>query len=77
MSDISRGFNYLKTSNKFLNITPHPRAVEIADYEFFWNEGDALTPFGSDEGHISLLEVKNWIEKNPNTAYNGFSLHGM
>lgn len=67
MSDISKGFNYLKNSDKFCNIIPHPRAVEIADYEFFWNDGDVLAPFGSDEGHISLLEVKNWIEKNPNS----------
>lgn len=67
MSDISKGFNFLETSDEFCGITPHPRAVEIADYEFFWNDGDALTPFGSDEGHISLLEVKKWIDSHPDS----------
>jgi uncharacterized protein YfeS len=43
----------------------HPRALELAPEDFFWSEGDDLSPFGSDEGHIALSECREWRKENP------------
>jgi len=43
----------------------HPRAVELAPEPFFWDCGDELAPFGSDEGHTALGEFLGWRKKHP------------
>lgn len=43
----------------------HARALELAPEDFFWNCGDELAPFGSDEGDMALREWREWRQENP------------
>lgn len=43
----------------------HPRAIELVPEEFFWDCGDDLAPFGSDEGHTALEEWREWRRQSP------------
>ncbi|TGE25133.1 hypothetical protein E5K00_08020 [Hymenobacter aquaticus] len=43
----------------------HPRALELAPEDFFWDCGDELAPFGSDEGDMALSEFREWRKENP------------
>jgi uncharacterized protein YfeS len=43
----------------------HPRALELAPEDFFWNCADELAPFGSDEGDMALREFRDWRKENP------------
>lgn len=43
----------------------HPRALELAPEDFFWNCVDELGPFGSDEGDMALSEWREWRQENP------------
>ncbi|WP_035375060.1 hypothetical protein [Pseudoduganella violaceinigra] len=45
----------------------HPRALEIIPDDFFWDCGDDLAPFGSDEGDMALAEYRDWRKANPAT----------
>jgi len=45
----------------------HPRAIEIIPDEFFWDCGNELAPFGSDEGDMALAEWRTWRQENPNS----------
>ncbi|WP_413862327.1 hypothetical protein [Methanobrevibacter sp. UBA417] len=56
----------MNVSNDFYGETPSPKAIEIADYEFFWDCVDQLAPFGSDEGYMAFVELCDWREDNPN-----------
>lgn len=42
----------------------HPRAIELAPEDFFWNSYDELAPFGSDEGDMALAEFREWRAEN-------------
>ncbi len=44
--------------------TAHPRALELAPEDFFWNSYDELAPFGSDEGDMALAEYREWRTEN-------------
>ncbi|MFN5982312.1 MAG: hypothetical protein ACK46Y_04030 [Fluviicola sp.] len=44
----------------------HPRAIELAPEDFFWDCVDELAPFGSDEGDTALAEYRDWRDENPN-----------
>lgn len=65
MKNTDKGYDYLKVSNDFYGETPNPRAVEIADYEFFWDCVDQLAPFGYDEGYMAFAELCDWKNDNP------------
>ncbi len=43
----------------------HPRALELAPEDFFWDCVDELGPFGSDEGDTALSEFREWRKENP------------
>lgn len=43
----------------------HARAKEIIPDAFFWDCGDELSPFGSDEGDMALREFRDWRKANP------------
>ncbi|MBZ9570183.1 hypothetical protein KQY27_01295 [Methanobrevibacter sp. TMH8] len=65
MDNINEGYNYLNISKDFYGVIPHNRAIEIANYEFFWDCVDELAPFGSDEGYMAFIELNDWIIENP------------
>ncbi len=44
----------------------HSRARELISEKFFWDNGDELAPFGSDEGDTALAEFRQWRKNNPN-----------
>lgn len=44
----------------------HPKSLELATEDFFWNPADELSPFGSDEGFTALEEYREWRKRNPN-----------
>lgn len=46
----------------------HPRALELAPEEFFWDCVDELAPFGSDEGDMALSEWRAWRQENPTAS---------
>ncbi|MCC7553416.1 MAG: hypothetical protein KO202_02825 [Methanobacteriaceae archaeon] len=66
MNDTDEGYNFLNVSKDFFGVKPHKRAIEIANYEFFWNNIDELCPFGSEEGYIAFIELNDWFIDNPN-----------
>lgn len=43
----------------------HQRALELVPEDFFWDCGDELAPFGSDEGDTALSEFREWRVENP------------
>src|SRR6185369_12225223 len=45
----------------------HPRALQLIPDEFFWDCGDELAPFGSDEGATALEEFREWRCNNPSS----------
>lgn len=65
MDGVEKGYDYLNEHILFYGEIPHRRAVEIADYEFFWDNLNELAPFGSEEGYISFMELSEWLRNNP------------
>ncbi|KZX15347.1 hypothetical protein MBCUT_15610 [Methanobrevibacter cuticularis] len=65
MDNIEKNYDYSKVSEDFYDIIPHKKAIEIANYEFFWDCVDELAPFGSDEGYIAFAELCDWVKDNP------------
>ena len=57
----------MEDNTLFYGEIPHRRAVEIADYEFFWDNLNELAPFGSEEGYIAFTELAQWMRNNPRT----------
>jgi uncharacterized protein YfeS len=64
--------NYQYDEEDFYGILPHPRAIELAHYGFFWSSIDELAPFGSDEGYDGLTSYQDWKEINPNGRLKNF-----
>lgn len=62
---LKEGYDYSKVAKYFYGEIPHERAIEIANYEFFWNVSDDLTPFGSEDAYISFDEFCRWLRENP------------
>ena len=46
----------------------HPRAKELMLEGFFWDVGDELGPFGSDEGWDAYYEWRDWRSAAPNKS---------
>ncbi|MDX2174244.1 MAG: hypothetical protein SFY56_14170 [Bacteroidota bacterium] len=46
----------------------HPRAIELLPDEFFWNNFNQLTPFGSDQGDEALAEFRAWRKINSKSS---------
>lgn len=67
MKQLEKGYNYLDKNAYFFGEIPNHRAVEIADYKFFWDATDDLAPFGCEEAYIAFCEISDWIAENPNT----------
>ena len=67
MKQLEKGYNYLDKNAYFFGEIPNVRAVEIADYKFFWDATDDLSPFGCEEAYIAFCEISDWIVENPNT----------
>ncbi len=58
-----RGYTY--DEDEFYDgISVHLRAIDVADYEFFWDPVNEMAPFGSDEGYTALAEFVDWRKKN-------------
>ena len=66
MEQLEKGYNYLEYNNYFFGEIPNSRAVEIADYKFFWDTSDELSPFGCEEAYIAFCELCDWLIDNPN-----------
>ena len=49
-----KGYDFSKVSSDFFGVKPSKKVLEIADYEFFWDTGDQLAPFGSEEAERSM-----------------------
>ncbi|MBO6104429.1 MAG: hypothetical protein J6O99_00855 [Methanobrevibacter sp.] len=47
---------------------PYKRAVKVADYKFFWDATDELSPVGCDAAYIAFCEIANWLVENPKTS---------
>ena len=60
---MERGYVY--DEEDFYGEEVHPRALTVADYEFFWDSVDELAPFGSDEGYTAFAEFVDWRKENP------------
>ena len=60
-----KGYDFSRVSSDFFGVKPSKKALEIADYEFFWDSGDQLAPFGSEEGYIAFIELNEWLDENP------------
>ena len=67
MEQLEKGYNYLEDNTYFFGEIPNKRAVQIADYKFFWDVSDELSPFGCEESYIAFCELCNWLIDNPNT----------
>ncbi len=65
MDSIESGYDFSKLNKLFYGEIPHKRAIEIADYEFFWDNINELAPFGSKEGYIAFVELSEWFKNNP------------
>ncbi len=44
----------------------HPRYVELAPDEFYYDCCDAFSPFGSDDGHDTLSSLEEWYRDGGN-----------
>ena len=51
----------------FNGVIPHPNAIKIAKFEFFWSLSNHLSPFGNEIAILIFEDFTDWIEKNPNT----------
>lgn len=67
MEQLEKGYDYSKYNSYFFGEIPDKRAIEIADYKFFWDTSDELAPFGCEEAYIAFCEVSNWLRDNPDT----------
>lgn len=67
MEQLEKGYDYLENNKYFFGEIPHKRAIEIADYKFFWDASDELAPFGCEEAYIAFCEISEWLDENPNT----------
>ena len=67
MEQLEKGYDYLEENAYFFGEIPNKRAVQIADYAFFWDVSDQLSPFGCEESYIAFCELCNWLIDNPNT----------
>lgn len=52
--------------------TSHPRFSEHFNDEIYYSGGDEDAPFGSDEGHDTLICIFEAVRKNPNFDYSAF-----
>lgn len=67
MEKLEKGYDYLKENSYFFGEIPNKRAIEIADYKFFWDTSDELAPFGCEEAYIAFCELANWLSDFPDT----------
>ncbi|MBO5840723.1 MAG: hypothetical protein J6Q86_04805, partial [Methanobrevibacter sp.] len=67
MKQLKKGYNYLEENSYFFGEVPNKRAVKVADYKFFWDATDELSPFGCEEAYIAFCEIANWLVENPKT----------
>lgn len=67
MEQLEKGYDYLQHNNYFFGEIPHQRAVEIADYKFFWDSNNELGPYGCEEAYVAFCELSNWLNDYPNT----------
>ena len=67
MEQLKKGYNYLDKNSYFFGEIPNDRAVKIADYKFFWDATDELSPFGCEEAYIAFCEISEWLDENPKT----------
>lgn len=51
----------------FNGVIPHPNAIRIAKFEFFWSITNQLSPFGNEIAILIFEDFKDWVEENPNT----------
>ena len=51
----------------FNGVIPHPIAIKIAKFEFFWSLSNHLAPFGNEIAILIFEDFTDWIEENPNT----------
>ena len=67
MEQLEKGYNYLEENSYFFGEVPNKRAVKVADYKFFWDATDELTPFGCEEAYIALeswdLELEDFNDE--------------
>ena len=67
MDQLNKGYNYLESDTYFFGEIPNERAIEIADYKFFWDIHDEMAPFGCEEAYVAFCELSDWFIDNPDT----------
>jgi uncharacterized protein YfeS len=45
--------------------TSHPRFVELAPEDFYYDGCDDFSPFGNDDGHDTLSDLQDWYRASP------------
>lgn len=51
---------------QFNGVIPHPNAIRIAKFEFFWSLTNHLSPFGNEIAVLIFEDFTDWVEENPN-----------
>lgn len=56
----------------FNGVIPHPNAIKIAKFEFFWSLSNHLSPFGNEIAILIFEDFTDWVEENPKTPVVNF-----
>lgn len=51
----------------FNGVIPHPNAIRIANFEFFWSLSNHLSPFGNEIAILIFEDFTDWLEDHPET----------
>lgn len=49
----------------FNGVIPHPNAIRIANFEFFWSLSNQLSPFGNETAIFVFKDFVEWMDENP------------
>ncbi|MDO5848730.1 MAG: hypothetical protein Q4P18_04285 [Methanobrevibacter sp.] len=50
---------------EFHGVIPHPNAIRIANFEFFWSSTNYLSPFGNETAIFIFEDFVDWLDDNP------------
>ena len=48
--------------------TSHPAFVQLAQDDFYYDQADDFSPFGSDDGHDTLRDLEDWFRDGGQTG---------
>lgn len=56
---------YFPRNRAFHGVIPHPNAIKIANFEFFWSSSNMLSPFGNETAVFVFRDFSVWYYENP------------